>query len=177
MKLSELRLEVDALSSTWVDRLVPSWCKLFADLSCKAEADASVLKLLLLMMSADCLVWTKLDVVGAAVDAAGCCSTSKLESCALSSGISCTIVLLEAAHAPACLYRLEAEDDKLPLFFWLVCLFVFLRLFLRLLPQAIARSWDLTPCRSLFLLILTGLCKLYHMSSLSWVHADHACSY
>ena len=123
MNLSELKLEIDALCSTWIDRLEPGWCKLSGDLRCEVEVDASVLKLLLLMMSADCLVLTKLDVAGAAVDAAGCRSTSKLESCALSSGISCTIVLLEAAHAPTCLYRLEAGDDKLPLFFWLVCLF------------------------------------------------------
>ena len=129
---------------------------------------------LLLVLSAARLVYTMLVVVGAAVDAAGCCSTSKLGSCALSSSIWCTFVLVEAAHAPPCLYRLEAGVE-LPLFFWLGCLFLFLFLFLFLcfLLQAAARSWDLTLCRSLCLLILACLCKLWHISSLSWIHADH----
>ena len=94
-------------------------------------------------------MWTGLDVVGAAVDSAGCCSTSRLESCALSSDISCTVVLLEAAHAPTCLCRLEAGDNKLPLFVWLVCLFHFSLLHLCLFHQVVTLSWDLTSCRSL----------------------------
>ena len=167
-KLVELRLEIDALSSTWVGYPEERWCKLSADLCCKAEADTSVVKLLLLLLSAAC-------VVGAVVGVAGCCSTSKLGSCALSSSICCTIVLLEAAHAPPCLCRLEAGVEKLPLFFWLVCLFLFLLLFLLVcfLLQAAARSWELTLCRSLYLSILACLCKLCHISYLSWVHADH----
>ena len=128
-KLVELRLEIDALSSTWVGYLEERWCTLSADLCCKAEADTSVVKLLLLL-SAACLVYTKLVVVGAAVDVAGCCSTSKLGSCAPSSSIWCTIALLEAARAPPCLCKLEAEDEKFPLFLWFVCLFLFLLLFL-----------------------------------------------
>ena len=127
-KLVELRLEIDARSSTWVGYSEERWCKLSADRCCKAEADTSVVKLLLVLAAAR-LVCTKLVVVGAAVDVAGCCSTSKLGSCALSSSIWCTIDLLEAAHAPPCLCRLEVGDEKLPFFFWLVCFFLFLFLF------------------------------------------------
>ena len=53
----ELRLEIDALSSTWVGCRESSWYKLFADLSCKAEANTSVVKLLLLLSAACLVLW------------------------------------------------------------------------------------------------------------------------
>ena len=43
--LVELKLEIDARSSTWVGCLESSWCKWFAGLCCGPEAAASVLKL------------------------------------------------------------------------------------------------------------------------------------
>ena len=94
--LLKLRLEIAALSSTWVVCLESSWCKLFAGQCGIPWVVASLLKLLLSIAMA-CLVYTKLGIVGAAVDVAGCCSTSKLGSYALSSSICCTL-LLEVAH-------------------------------------------------------------------------------
>ena len=122
----ELRLEIDARSSTWVGYLESSWCKLFADRGCRTEAETSVLKLLLSIAAAG-LVYAKLVAVGAAVDVAGCYLVPVLPAYA------CTIsFVLEAAHAspyaapslscwklrmlPLAFDRLEAREGKLHLF-------------------------------------------------------------
>ena len=81
-KLPVLSLEIEALSSTLGGCLAPSLCKLHAGLCCK----------LVQSVAAASWVGTKLDAVGAAVDVAGCRSTSKLGYCALSSSKDCTIV-------------------------------------------------------------------------------------
>ena len=85
-KLLVLSLGIEALGSTWAGCLAPSLCKLHADQCCKfAPAVAA------------CWGGTKLGAVGAAVVVAGCCSTSKLGYCALSSSKDCTIAFsLEA---------------------------------------------------------------------------------
>ena len=67
-KLVELRLEVDALSSTWIGCLESSWRKLCAGLCCVLEAAASAAKIMP-AIAVDCLGCTKLVAVGAAVAA------------------------------------------------------------------------------------------------------------
>ena len=66
---------------------------------------------LLQSYAAACLYCAKLGAVGAAVDAAGYCSTSKLGFYALSSSICCTIALLsEAVLASPFLCSLKAGE-------------------------------------------------------------------
>ena len=164
-----LKLEIDAHSSTWVGCLESSWCKWFAGLCYGPEAAAFALKLVHSSAAAAVgqsiavvgLDTTKLALVGAAVAAAGWCSTSKLGCCALSSSICRTIALFLEAAASPCLCWLEAGEGKLLLVLWPVCLFLFLSLLFLFLSFAsfvrlllVVRVWLLAfPFAPSFLLV------------------------